>query len=67
MRNRAKRVGFARLADLAEAAGITRVHLQRILAGKSFPLGRTERALAEALGCISEDLYESATDAELVP
>jgi transcriptional regulator with XRE-family HTH domain len=59
IRDRAKRLGYERIEDLADAAGISRQHLHRLLNGGSLPGAGTAHALAAALHCMVDDLYET--------
>jgi len=43
-------------AELAEAAGITAIHLGRLERGLSYPHPRTRRRIAEALGVGPKEL-----------
>jgi DNA-binding XRE family transcriptional regulator len=60
VRSRMKDCGYARIADLAAAAEISRQTLHYLLATKYLPNNETSHKLATALRCMVEDLTEPA-------
>ena len=53
-----KDCGYARIEDLATEVGISRQHMQSLLAGTYLPGIETAHNLATALRCLVDDLTE---------